>query len=178
MDKPKNVSCAHIIVAGMTTSASISSRLREIRISKALSLADVEVASNRKIRAVVLGSYERGDRALSVNKAIVIADFYGLPLSYLLEPPTLASSLPAAVVIDLRRVRTLIGTPEVKEKSASLMPTIITFLGSIVAMRNDWNGEVLSLRSTDLTHLAMAVGKTPVQLRETLDLNNLLLTVK
>lgn len=162
----------------MTTAASISTRLREIRISKALSLADVEVASNRRIRAVVLGSYERGDRALSVNKAIVIADFYGLPLSYLLEPPTLASALPAALVIDLRQVRTLTGTAEIMEKSAPLMRTIITFLSAIVAVRNDWNGEVLSLRSTDLTHLAMAIGKTPVQVREILDQNHLLLRVK
>lgn len=162
----------------MTTPASISSRLREIRISKALSLADVEVASNRRIRAVVLGSYERGDRTLSVNKAIVIAEFYGLPLSYLLEPPTLACAVPVAPVIDLRHVRALAGAPNAVDKSAPLMRTIITFLSGVVAVRNDWNGEVLSLRSTDLTHLAMAVGKTPAQVREILDQNHLLLKVK
>lgn len=162
----------------MTTPASISSRLREIRISRALSLADVEVASNRKIRAVVLGSYERGDRALSVNKAIVIAEFYGLPLSYLLEPPTLACAVPKALVVDLRHVRALTAAPSAIGKNSPLMRTIITFLSGVVALRNDWNGEVLSLRSTDLTHLALAIGKTPVQLREILDQNNLLLKVK
>ena len=33
---------------------------------------------------MVIGSYERADRSLSIAKAIELADFYGVPLAYLL----------------------------------------------------------------------------------------------
>ena len=55
------------------TDTFVSERLRSIRRAQSLSLNDVEIASNGAIKAVVLGSYERGSRSLSVKRAIQIA---------------------------------------------------------------------------------------------------------
>ena len=47
---------------------SLGARLRSIRQQQGLSLQGVEEKSNGRWKAVVVGSYERGDRAISVAK--------------------------------------------------------------------------------------------------------------
>ncbi|MDA2962807.1 MAG: helix-turn-helix transcriptional regulator [Actinomycetota bacterium] len=159
----------------MTTHDQICSRMRAIRIAKGLSLNDVELASNQSIRAVVLGSYERGDRALSVKKAITIADFYGVPLSYLLEQPTSSPAISAGPVIDLRRLTSLIVVSAEIAPPCPELVSVIRFIAGLVSLRNDWNGEVLSMRVGDLTLLAMSVGKSHDQINVILRENHLLL---
>ena len=162
----------------MTTKEAICARIRAIRISKGLSLSDVERESNRSIRAVVLGSYERGDRTLSITKAVKIAEFYEVPLSYLLEPPTPARESEHALVIDLRRMRAILAQPDQATVRNTPLRIIITYISGIVALRNDWNGEVLSLRVSDLTALAMATGKDSQEIESLLIQNQLLLNAK
>ena len=58
-------------------------KLRMIRKSKGWSLQDVERNSNGKWKAVVIGSYERSDRAISLRKAISLMEFYQVPISEL-----------------------------------------------------------------------------------------------
>ncbi len=162
----------------MTTSESISARIRAIRIAKGLSLSDVEAKSLRKIKAVVLGSYERGDRSLSISKAILIANFYGVPLSYLLEAPVTPSSVARLPVIDLRSLRAMSSNASRTGHVNLHLRTIITYISGIVALRNDWNGEILSMRSEDLTLLALAIGKTHDEVNEILIDNKLLLKIR
>ena len=176
-----NHSCAsglHIILPTMTTKDAICARIRAIRIAKGLSLSDVERESNRSIRAVVLGSYERGDRTLSITKAIKIAEFYAVPLSYLLEPPIPASGSDLALVVDLRRMRVILTQSDHATINSAPLRIIITYISGIVALRNDWNGEVLSLRMSDLTALAMATGKDSREIESLFKQNQLLLDAK
>jgi transcriptional regulator with XRE-family HTH domain len=58
-------------------------RLRTIRKSKGWSLQDLEHRSNGKWKAVVVGSYERADRAISLKKAISLMQFYQVPITEL-----------------------------------------------------------------------------------------------
>ncbi len=75
---------------------SLGARLRSIRQQQGLSLQGVEEKSNGRWKAVVVGSYERGDRAVTVSRLAELADFYRVPVSELLpdgsgirhEPPT------------------------------------------------------------------------------------------
>jgi len=160
------------------TTASISARLRAIRISRGLSLLDVEIASRREIRAVVLGSYERGDRSLSIKKAIAIAKFYGLPLTYLLEEPKPTGGSSPAPIIDLRRVRALLSSePSVVSESSSLR-TLTTFISGVVQLRNDYNGEVLSIRQSDLISLALTIGREAHEIVEILRDKRILIQAK
>src|SRR2546423_7651386 len=64
----------------------LGARLRAIRMQQHLSLHGVERKSGGKWKAVVVGSYERGDRAVSVQRLSELADFYGVPVSDLLPP--------------------------------------------------------------------------------------------
>ena len=178
MDKKTSESVRRSILAGMTTIELVSSRLRAIRISKGLTLRDVEVASNRRIRAVVLGSYERGDRTLSVRMAIVIAHFYGVPLSYLLEEPEKPSGISSALILDLRRFRVILENSTLSQRNLSTLRSVITFTGEIVKLRNDWNGELISLRSSDLTLLAAAIGSSQRELEYALRLHRLIIDTK
>lgn len=156
------------------TMDSISHRLRAIRLSKGLSLRDVHISSNGQIPAVVLGSYERGDRSLSVKKAIAIAAFYEVPLAYLLVGPTLTQQNLGGVVLDLRHLRAC-GLDQISVNQMDVSFRILTtFVSGIVQKRDDWNGEVLSLRKSDIESLALAMGSDCDSLLHMLERNKLL----
>jgi len=168
VDKPVLVFSARISLSAMTTNQSICDRLRAIRTSKGFSLSDVERASNRTIRAVVLGSYERGDRSLSIKKALTIAQFYGVPLSYLLEEPQNSIISAYSAVIDLRKIGKLVKNLDKNELHSYEIRAISTFISGVVKHRNDYNGEVLSIRAIDISTLAMTLGKNPQELLQLL----------
>ena len=62
----------------------LGAKLRGIRQQQGLSLHGVEQKSGGRWKAVVVGSYERGDRAVTVQKLAELADFYGVPVAELL----------------------------------------------------------------------------------------------
>src|ERR1700686_4201929 len=84
----------------------LGARLRAIRTQQGLSLHGVEQKSQGRWKAVVVGSYERGDRAVTVQRLAELAEFYGVPVSELLPgdatPTPLAPS--PKLVIDLERM--------------------------------------------------------------------------
>src|SRR6185436_16923 len=87
----------------------LGSKLRAIRAQQHLSLHGVERKSGGKWKAVVVGSYERGDRAVSVARLAELAEFYGVPISELL--PT-EEGVPSAridssnkIVLDLQKLQ-------------------------------------------------------------------------
>ena len=121
----------------------LQQRLRKIRESQGLTLQDVATRSKGAISAIALGSYERGDRSISARKIMQIAHLYGLPVGELFNAAD--KNLEAGrVVIDLRKL-TLSEDPMGKQ--------LLIILKRIVAMRRDWNGEVISLRSGDISNL-------------------------
>src|SRR2546421_264541 len=67
-------------------------RLRAIRTQQGLSLHGVEEKSRGRWKAVVVGSYERGDRAVTVQRLADLADFYGVPVAELLPDGPLPSA--------------------------------------------------------------------------------------
>ena len=178
MDKKSATSASHSNLARMTTIELVSARVRAIRIAKGLTLHEVEVASHRRIRAVVLGSYERGDRTLSVRMAIIIAQFYGVPLSYLLEEPEKPAGKANPVTLDLRRFRVIMAESTLPPRINSTLRSAITFTGEIIKLRNDWNGELISLRNSDLTFLAAAIGIHRRELEEILRSHRLLIEAR
>jgi transcriptional regulator with XRE-family HTH domain len=69
------------------TYANICAKLRYVRQLKGWTLADVETKSYGKHKAVVIGSYERGQRTISVKKLIELARFYDVPITEFLGIP-------------------------------------------------------------------------------------------
>ena len=70
----------------------LGARLRAIRTQQGLSLHGVEEKSRGRWKAVVVGSYERGDRSVTVQKLAELAEFYGVPVSELLPGDASARS--------------------------------------------------------------------------------------
>ena len=120
-------------------------RLRTIRKSKGWSLQDVEHHSNGKWKAVVVGSYERSDRAISLKKAIALMDFYQVPISELF-PESTAKIIARSITLDLAKI------------NASLVPQtekLRNFTRVLSNRRKDWNGYILTIRDNDLAFLSL-----------------------
>jgi transcriptional regulator with XRE-family HTH domain len=146
--------------------ADLGRQLRQIRQQKGLTLQQVEDASDGEWKAVVVGSYERGDRSVSVAKLARLADFYEVPLSALL-PTQGASSVPApstGVVVDLQRLAAI------GDEDDQLAGMLIRLANGVQSRRGDYNGRILSLRNADLESLAhmadVTLGDLVGQLRD------------
>jgi transcriptional regulator with XRE-family HTH domain len=129
-------------------------RLRIIRKSKGWSLQDVERNSNGKWKAVVIGSYERADRAISLKKAISLMEFYQVPVSELFPdiPPQVSTR---SIAIDLVKLSTV---------QSEYSSVIQRFVRGICDRRKDWNGQVLTVRVNDLQFLAMLLQQAEPEL--------------
>ena len=139
----------------------LGARLRAIRQQQGLSLHGVEERSQGRWKAVVVGSYERGDRAVTVQRLAELADFYGVPVQALLPDaaPTGNSEPPPKLVLDLERLQSVPA-----EKAGPLA----RYAAAIQAQRGDYNGRVLSIRQDDLRTLAVIYDEPPSQLADQL----------
>jgi transcriptional regulator with XRE-family HTH domain len=130
----------------------LGARLRAVRMQQHLSLHGVERKSNGKWKAVVVGSYERGDRAVSVQRLAELADFYGVPVSDLLPPednpfPGAGSPPPLSrIVLNLDRVAAL------SDPNAAILQR---FGASIQRQRGHIGSRTLTVRQEDLRSLAL-----------------------
>lgn len=126
----------------------LGARLRTIRQQQGLSLHGVEQKSQGRWKAVVVGSYERGDRAITVQRMAELARFYGVPMTELLpeSEARIGQTPPARVVLDLERMSSL-----PREQAGPM----IRFASAIQSARGDYNGRVLTVRRDDLMTLAV-----------------------
>ena len=138
----------------------LGKRLRSVRVGQQLSLRAVQEKSQGRWKAVVIGSYERGDRSVTVVGLAELADFYGVPIADLLpgDSARTSTSLPP-LVMDLRRL---------SEISADEGGPLARFATAIKSQRGDYNGKVLSIRVEDLRALAVMYNMPPAQLTERL----------
>jgi transcriptional regulator with XRE-family HTH domain len=138
----------------------LGSRLRAIRQQQGLTLQQVEETSGGKWKAVVVGSYERGDRAVSVAKLAELSEFYNVPVSELLPKEELSASAaggpPTKVMLDLRRLSRSDLDPDLRPVSR--------FAHTIQLQRGDYNGSVLTIRGEDLRALSVIYGTDPEDL--------------
>ena len=140
--------------------------LRNIRKQKGLTLRDVESDSKGRWKAVVIGSYERGDRALTLKKAVALARYYNVPLDQLLGLQQAVDTESGPISINLETLR---------RRSSHLPPGLTRFAQEICRRRSDWNGEMLSLRASDRTFLAIILDINEKNLEPWLADNELLL---
>jgi transcriptional regulator with XRE-family HTH domain len=139
----------------------LGARLRAIRTQQGLSLHGVEEKSQGRWKAVVVGSYERGDRAVTVQRLAELAEFYGVPVNELLpEGASAPAAEPAArIIIDLEQLSSVPA-----EKAAPLA----RYAATIQSQRGDYNGRILSIRHEDLRSLAVIYDASPSALTEQL----------
>ncbi|HEX2903092.1 MAG TPA: transcriptional regulator [Jatrophihabitans sp.] len=141
----------------------LGGRLRAVRSQQRLSLHGVERKSGGKWKAVVVGSYERGDRAVSVARLAELAEFYGVPISELLPTedgaPTGRIENNSKVVLDLQKLQ------HVPAEDAA---PLVRYAQSIQRQRGDYGNKVLSIRGEDLRALALMFDTSLEQLTDKL----------
>lgn len=128
-------------------------RLRAVRIQQGMSLAAVEERSGGQWKAVVVGSYERGDRAVSVRRLADLAEFYGIPTSELLPEmhrPVMQST-DGKIVLNLEELS------RITDPQAGVLSR---YVRSLQAQRGDYNGRMLSIRAEDVRALAVMYDMT------------------
>jgi transcriptional regulator with XRE-family HTH domain len=144
----------------------LGARLRAVRGEAHLSLHGVQRRSDGRWKAVVVGSYERGDRAISVQRLAELAEFYGVPINDLLpgdEPATAFSlgtqpPMPTRVVIDVRRLRT---DPDTDGEPGGSAPTeqelapLRRLVDRVRGQRAERSSATVVLRRGDLEMLAV-----------------------
>lgn len=130
----------------------LGARLRAVRTQQHLSLQGVERKSGGKWKAVVVGSYERGDRAVSVQRLAALADFYGVPVGDLLPPEESpfvsgsASTPLSRIVLNLDKVAALTdGHADILQR----------FVSSIQRQRGATGARSMPVRHEDLRTLAL-----------------------
>jgi transcriptional regulator with XRE-family HTH domain len=158
----------------------VGARLRAIRGQKRLSLQEVEARSREEFKASVLGAYERGERAISVARLQRLARFYQVPVDQLLPgddgpafgprpgdgAPDFAGlrSVPAParpLRIDLSAIARLADGAEAV--------LLTRFVRLIQVQRGDFNGQVLTLRGSDLVAIACILDVAPEAVAGRLD---------
>ena len=143
-------------------SRKVGARLRSLRKQRGLTLQQVEVLSNKRLKGSLLAAYERGDRNISVTRLHQIASLYSVPVNQLLpeEGEGVAEpALPPKLAIDLRQLE---GLPE--RQSAILARHV----ARLQQQRKDFDTAVITFRSDDLEQLAAGYKTTPEMLRRSM----------
>ncbi len=157
--EPRRATASTRVAEAMRTDTpeGLGRRLREVRLQRGLSLSGVESASNGVWKASVVGSYERGDRTITVPRLIALAEFYGIPVWRLFPGSDAAAdaATPDRVTIDLVALGSL---------PLSVGGRLSRYLASISEQRGDYNGRVITVRGDDLQALAAVYGESPVSL--------------
>ena len=144
--------------------ATFARAARAHRRSRGWTLADIEIQSKGSITAVSMGAYERMTRSLSLEKCIEIADLFGVPLSSMLNADFMSHASHIAAkrwIIDLRAL----GAYPVKEDDP-IWAHVANFTKEIVKRRSDWNGEIISLRSSDIATISLMANDDEEKIKE------------
>ena len=147
----------------------IAQRLRSVRIGAQLTLLDVERLSHGAIGSVVLGSYERGARALSLKKIIQLAAFYEVPVEELISGrKSNHSPMEAKSTIDFQKTRN-------RAHTDIDIGILAQFLTGIAHLRGDWNGQIITIRESDLRVIALICHREIGEVRQWLSTEGLLI---
>lgn len=139
----------------------IRGRIRQLRREKGLTLLECEILSRGRIRAVVLGAYERGDRSMSLKKVIEIAELFGVRLAHLIAAdlqPEQSRIAGSRHIYDLRALRALAPSEQ--------KILLFRYLSRIAEQRGDWAGEVISIRHADVEAIARLVDSEEIKFQE------------
>ena len=154
------------MLASSTYQRELGERLRAIRQQQDLTLQEVETRTSGAWKAVVVGSYERGDRAVSIAKLAELARFYGVPLGELLPRPA-TERRPDA---DGGLPRTVLDLTRLEDAAAGEgdLDLVSRYTRRIQLERGDYNGRVLTLRQDDVRALSAVCDVEPTALLDQL----------
>jgi len=132
--------------------------LRRARGERRLRLRDVAARSDGRIKASTLGSYERGERTLSLERFVELAFLYEVPPATLLRRALAGGATQEDRVLVDRGQLDLVSWPE-REWLAELTDRVAAWRG-----RGRGPQAVIPVRSGDVVDIATAHGLTTAEL--------------
>ena len=146
-------------------------RIRAVRKAQSLSLNDVEKMSKGIFKAVVLGSYERGVRAMSVDRCQALASVYQVPVSVFfgesMRNEASSAKVDSGTIFDLKKIRNR--ASNALRHDLERYQVLARYLQHLCQMRGDWNGEIISVRTADNFNLQLLLGLNSEELNAWID---------
>jgi transcriptional regulator with XRE-family HTH domain len=140
----------------------IGAVLRRARRARGLALRNVSSLSSGTFKPSSLASYERGDRALSVERFLLLAELYDIPSARLMAQISRRAEGRPPIVVDVRTAHTIGGVEGA---------ILAGFIHEVIALRRQSaSSEEISLRDGDLEVLATASGRRAEQFMEAVEL--------
>lgn len=134
----------------------LGARLRAIREQRGWSLRDVHEASDGRFTGSAVGTYERGERGISVQRLSELAQLYGVPVErFLPESPMRdggREAWPAAT--DAPKEKVVIDLAALERQTQPEFSAVRRYVDTIKLKRGDFNGRVLSVRASDVWAMA------------------------
>jgi transcriptional regulator with XRE-family HTH domain len=143
-----------------TLGKEIGAVLRLARRARGLALRNVSSLSSGTFKPSSLASYERGERTLSVEKFLLLANLYDIPSARLMAQISRRAEGRPAIVIDVRTAYTIGGVEGA---------VLAGFVNEVIALRRQPAPEEISLRDGDLEVLATASGRRAEQFMEAVE---------
>lgn len=124
--------------------------LRRARRARGWTLRDVDKGSGGRFKSTAVASYERGERAISLDRFWALAEFYGMRPDRILSQILWRLHGGLEPTIDRRRLS------ELPDAEGSAVPD---FIDQVRRLRGDSNEETITIRIQDLEVLATASGR-------------------
>lgn len=151
----------------------VGSRLRAVRHQIGLSLLAVEQLSHGEFREAALGSYERGERAITLARLQRLAKIYNVSVAQMLLPEDVnrlgweenentgaspSFSRPTHLIL---RQKATIDLTKLRAGTSPEYEVLRRFTMTVQVLRQDFNGRVITIRGEDVRKLACSFGMTP-----------------
>ncbi len=139
-------------------SLEIGQALRRVRRSRGLTLQAVAALSRGEFKATSVAGYERGERAITLERFCRLCELYALSPDRLLADIVRTAGSGGEVQVDLTVLESL-------GAEGSLLSG---FVRQVLSLRHEPERSSIALRSGDLDVIATASGKRPEDLIEAL----------
>ena len=134
----------------------LGARLRAMREQRGWSLRDVHDASQGRFTGSAVGTYERGERGISVQRLSELAQLYGVPVErFLPESPMRDNEQgPWRSASEAPNEKVVIDLTALERQSDPAFGPMRRYIDTIKLQRGDFNGRVLSVRTSDVWAMA------------------------
>lgn len=148
----------------------LGSRLRAIREQRKWSLRDVHEASHGRFTGSAVGTYERGERGISVQRLSELARLYGVPVERVLpESPMRRGDRDGSHTADAPPEKVVIDLAALERQTDPTFGPVRRYIDTIKLRRGDFNGRVLSVRTSDVWAMAAIATVDPDTFVHTLE---------
>jgi transcriptional regulator with XRE-family HTH domain len=124
--------------------------LRLVRVARGLTLRGAAAASNGRFRPSSIAGYERGERAITIQRFCDLAGVYGVEPARLLDGILADARGESRIELDL----TALGELDLPEAA-----TLRSFAERVRGLRGTGGAEVVTLRHADLEVIARVSGR-------------------